>query len=113
MASKAQTIKAIKRIQAGTFLSYMTDDEKSNEKIVLEAVQCNGYALKYAHKDLQDNFNVVLAAVKYNPIALQFASERLKKDQKILEVVHAHTKSVIKIQKRTLHKFIKKEEISA
>lgn len=113
MASKAQTIKSIKRIQAGTFLSYMTEEERSNEKIVLEAVQRNGYALKYAHKDLQDNFNIVLAAVKYNPIALQFASERLQKDSKILEHAQVRNKNIVKIPKKGWFKHLKKEEISA
>ena len=44
-----------------------------NEKIVLEAVKQNGYALKYADNELKKNEKFVLEAVKQIGKALEYA----------------------------------------
>merc|ERR1711879_723810 len=48
---------------------------RSNEKVVLAAVQADGYILEYASEELKNNEKVVLAAVQQNGGSLQYASE--------------------------------------
>ncbi|CAE7403904.1 unnamed protein product [Symbiodinium sp. CCMP2592] len=63
---------------------YASADLQANRKVVLAAVQQNGYALQYASKDLQANKEVVLAAVQQDGRALQYASAYLQAKKEVV-----------------------------
>jgi hypothetical protein len=56
---------------------------QNEKRIVLVAVQQNGLALQYASKKLQGEREVVLAAVRQNGLALQYADDFFKNDKEI------------------------------
>merc|ERR1711871_1032705 len=67
-------------------LEHATVEMKSNEKVVLAAVQQNGDSLCYASEAMRSNEKVVLAAIQQNADSLQHGSEDMKK--RVTQIQH-------------------------
>mmetsp|Transcript_22077 Transcript_22077/g.61866 ORF Transcript_22077/g.61866 Transcript_22077/m.61866 type:complete len:549 (+) Transcript_22077:77-1723(+) len=75
---------AVQRL--GGMLEYVSDDLRSNRRIVFAAVQQDGRALRFAAPSLCADHEVVLAAVQHTGSVLQHAADVLRSNR---EIVHA------------------------
>jgi len=64
--------------QNGYSLEYASEEMKNNETVVLDAVQKAGRSLVHASGEMKNNETVVLAAVQQNGVSLVYASEEMK-----------------------------------
>lgn len=65
-------------------LEFASEELQSDRKFILAIVKKNGYALGYVSAALKLDREIVLAAVQQSGIALEYASDQLKLDRKIV-----------------------------
>lgn len=68
----------------GLILEYAPDHVKSNKRVVIAAVEQNGFALEFTTETLQDDFQIVMIALTKDGMVLKFASKHLCANKEVV-----------------------------